>query len=158
MCKWGLWMGPIFPPCWKVLLRLSAASSQRMPKSRPLSAALSNEASPHSAGGAGSRRYCGLHSQTKSASSIARARRDSRIVSEPCFVSADWVTAEGRGRAQVGNSTLSISCLLYYSADESAEEIIIITIQHPAREREHSDAWSWISLDFPSEHIHCPHF
>ena len=29
--------------------------------------------------------------------------------------------------------------LVYYTADESAEEIIIITIQHPAREREHSD-------------------
>ena len=29
--------------------------------------------------------------------------------------------------------------LVYYSADASAEEIIIITIQHPAREREHSD-------------------
>ena len=30
--------------------------------------------------------------------------------------------------------------LVYYTADESTEEIIIITIQHPAREREHSDA------------------
>ena len=30
--------------------------------------------------------------------------------------------------------------LVYYTTDESAEEIIIITIQHPAREREHSDA------------------
>jgi toxin ParE1/3/4 len=30
--------------------------------------------------------------------------------------------------------------LVYYTADESAEEIIIITIQHPAREREHSNA------------------
>ena len=29
---------------------------------------------------------------------------------------------------------------VYYTADASAEEIIIITIQHPAREREHSDA------------------
>jgi toxin ParE1/3/4 len=30
--------------------------------------------------------------------------------------------------------------LVYYTADEAAEEIIIIAIQHPAREREHSDA------------------
>jgi len=30
--------------------------------------------------------------------------------------------------------------LVYYTADEAAEEIIIFTIQHPAREREHSDA------------------
>ena len=29
--------------------------------------------------------------------------------------------------------------LVYYTADESAEEIIIITIQHPAHKREHSD-------------------
>jgi len=29
--------------------------------------------------------------------------------------------------------------LVYYSADEAAEEIIVIAIQHPAREREHSD-------------------
>lgn len=30
--------------------------------------------------------------------------------------------------------------LVYYTADEEAEEITILTIQHPAREREHSDA------------------
>ena len=30
--------------------------------------------------------------------------------------------------------------LVYYTLDEEAEEIIILAIQHPAREREHSDA------------------
>jgi len=30
--------------------------------------------------------------------------------------------------------------LVYYTADDEAEEIIILAIQHPAREREHSDA------------------
>jgi plasmid stabilization system protein ParE len=30
--------------------------------------------------------------------------------------------------------------LVYYSVDEEAEEIIILAIQHPAHEREHSDA------------------
>lgn len=29
--------------------------------------------------------------------------------------------------------------LVYYTVDPSAEEIIILTIQHPAREREHED-------------------
>ena len=29
--------------------------------------------------------------------------------------------------------------LVYYSADEAAEEIIVIAIQYPVREREHSD-------------------
>jgi hypothetical protein len=30
--------------------------------------------------------------------------------------------------------------LVHYTIGETAEEIIVITIQHPAREREHSDA------------------
>jgi toxin ParE1/3/4 len=30
--------------------------------------------------------------------------------------------------------------LVYYTVDPSAEEIVILTIQHPAREREHEDA------------------
>ena len=30
--------------------------------------------------------------------------------------------------------------LVYYIVDEASEEIVIIAIQHPAREREHSDA------------------
>jgi toxin ParE1/3/4 len=36
--------------------------------------------------------------------------------------------------------TRRYSYLVYYTVDDAAEEIIIITIQHPAREREHSDA------------------
>ena len=30
--------------------------------------------------------------------------------------------------------------LVYYTVDEAAEEVIILTIQHPAREREYEDA------------------
>jgi toxin ParE1/3/4 len=30
--------------------------------------------------------------------------------------------------------------IVYYTLDQSAEEIVILTIQHPAREREHQDA------------------
>jgi plasmid stabilization system protein ParE len=30
--------------------------------------------------------------------------------------------------------------LVYYTPDEEAQEIIILTIRHPARERDHSDA------------------
>jgi toxin ParE1/3/4 len=29
--------------------------------------------------------------------------------------------------------------LVYYTADDEAEEIVILAIQHPARKREHSD-------------------
>lgn len=30
--------------------------------------------------------------------------------------------------------------LVYYTVDETSEEIVILTIQHPARKREHEDA------------------
>jgi len=30
--------------------------------------------------------------------------------------------------------------LVYYTVDETSEEIIVLTIQHPARERKHEDA------------------
>jgi plasmid stabilization system protein ParE len=30
--------------------------------------------------------------------------------------------------------------LVYYTTDDEAEEIVILAIQHPARDREHSDA------------------
>ena len=30
--------------------------------------------------------------------------------------------------------------LVYYTVDEASQEIIILTVQHPAREREHDDA------------------
>jgi hypothetical protein len=30
--------------------------------------------------------------------------------------------------------------LVYYTIDEPGEEIVVLTIQHPAREREHEDA------------------
>jgi plasmid stabilization system protein ParE len=30
--------------------------------------------------------------------------------------------------------------LVYYTVDQAAEEIVILTLQHPAREREHEDA------------------
>jgi hypothetical protein len=30
--------------------------------------------------------------------------------------------------------------LIYYTVDEAADEIVLLSIQHPAREREHQDA------------------
>jgi plasmid stabilization system protein ParE len=30
--------------------------------------------------------------------------------------------------------------LVYYTIDDAADEIVILAIQHPAQEREHSDA------------------
>jgi len=30
--------------------------------------------------------------------------------------------------------------LVFYTTDEEAEEIVVLAIQYPAREREHSDA------------------
>jgi hypothetical protein len=36
--------------------------------------------------------------------------------------------------------TQRYSYLVYYTVDNQAGEIIVLAIQHPAREREHSDA------------------
>ena len=36
--------------------------------------------------------------------------------------------------------TRKYAYLVYYTVDDEAEEIIIVTIQHPAREREFEDA------------------
>ncbi len=49
------------------------------------------------------------------------------------------------GRAQTVKGvrklvTRNYPYLVYYTVDEATEEIIILTIQHPAREREHEDA------------------
>ena len=30
--------------------------------------------------------------------------------------------------------------IVYYTADDIAEEVVVLSIQHPSREREHSDA------------------
>jgi plasmid stabilization system protein ParE len=35
--------------------------------------------------------------------------------------------------------TRKYSYLVYYSLDQSADEIVILTIQHPARDREYKD-------------------
>lgn len=48
------------------------------------------------------------------------------------------------GRAQTVEGvrkivTRSYAYIVYYSVDTGSQEIIISTIQHPAREREHSD-------------------
>jgi plasmid stabilization system protein ParE len=40
--------------------------------------------------------------------------------------------------------------LVYYTVDDEAGEIIVLAIQHPAREREHSDAW-WTAAISRSE-------
>jgi plasmid stabilization system protein ParE len=49
------------------------------------------------------------------------------------------------GRRQTVNGvrklvTRKYPYLVYYAVDQAAEEIILLAIQHPAREREHSDA------------------
>ena len=36
--------------------------------------------------------------------------------------------------------TRKYSYIVYYTIDEAGEEIIILTIQHPSRKREHEDA------------------
>jgi toxin ParE1/3/4 len=49
---------------------------------------------------------------------------------------ADYIRAQGVRKLV----TRKYPYLVYYTVDEAAEEIVILTIQHPAREREHEDA------------------
>jgi toxin ParE1/3/4 len=57
----------------------------------------------------------------------------------------DLVLFPRLGRAQTVEGvrklvTRKYPYLVYYTVDEAAEEIVILAIQHPAREREHEDA------------------
>ena len=57
----------------------------------------------------------------------------------------DLVLFPRLGRAQTVEGvrklvTRKYPYLVYYTIDEAAEEIVILTIQHPARAREHEDA------------------
>jgi plasmid stabilization system protein ParE len=53
------------------------------------------------------------------------------------FPNSDRVQAEDGVRKLI---TRKYPYLIYYTVDEVAEEIAILTIQHAAREREHGDA------------------
>lgn len=72
--------------------------------------------------------------------------RRSRFVCGPRFSNSSRVwfcfrRSDGNGRSRVRKPvTRRYPYLVYYTADDEAEEIIILAIQHPAREREHSDA------------------
>ncbi len=35
--------------------------------------------------------------------------------------------------------TRKYAYLIYYLADEEADEVVVLSVKHPAREREHSD-------------------
>jgi len=76
-------------------------------------------------------------SKNESGSSVARARRDPRVASK-----SGNVPQAGRQQNIEGVRKLvtrHYSYLVYYSVDEETEEIVVLTIQHPAREREYSD-------------------
>jgi plasmid stabilization system protein ParE len=61
-----------------------------------------------------------------------------RFATKPCPVSGSWARQTIEGVRKL--VTRKYPYLVYYTVDPSAEEIIILTIQHPAREREHEDA------------------
>src|SRR5450759_2514802 len=111
-----------FPPCWKVLLRPSAASLQPMPKSRPPTAALINEASLHSAGGAGPRGYCGLHSERNPQAALRV--RAAILESLQNLVLFPQVGRQQKVEGVRKLVTRHYPYLVYYTADESAEEIL----------------------------------
>jgi len=109
-----------------------------MTKSKPRSAASTNEAAVYAARGTGYCRCRGLYPRAQSGRGRAGARGYSPITAESRLVSAGGQSADRRRSAQA--VTRKYPYLVYYRVDEAAEEVIILTIQHPAREREHEDA------------------
>jgi hypothetical protein len=108
-----------------------------MMKSRPPFAASTNEAPVYAAGRTRPRRHRRLYQRTQSAGRSAGARRHPSLA-------AKFGLFPQVGRAQSVNGvsklvTRRYPYLVYYTVDLAREEIVILTIQHPAREREFED-------------------
>lgn len=86
-----------------------------MPKSKPRSAASSNEAQIHTARDA-------ILESLQNLVRFPRLGRPQKVEGVRKLV------------------TRRYPYLVYYTLDEELGEVVILTIQHPAREREHSDA------------------
>src|SRR5437667_4530091 len=128
----------IFPPCWKGLRKPSAANSQPMPRSKPRFVASSNEAPLHAACGSGSRRDRRLYPRTQPQAALRV--RAAILESLQSLVLFPHIGRQQKVEGVRKLVTRRYPYLVYYTADDDAQEIIILAIQHPAREREHSDA------------------
>jgi plasmid stabilization system protein ParE len=55
---------------------------------------------------------------------------------------ADYLRARNPVAAERVRASIyeSLPYLVYYMVDEAADELVILGVQHPAREREHDDA------------------
>jgi plasmid stabilization system protein ParE len=111
---------------------------RQKPKSRLRFAASIDEASLHAARNRRSRSNSWLHSSSQPnwRAACSRGDQDSlrHLVLFPKI---------GRRQATEGVRKLvtrKYAYLVYYTIDDAAEEIVILTIQHPARERAFEDA------------------
>jgi hypothetical protein len=82
---------------------------------KPRSAASTDEAALHAARDGRSSRNCRLHSREQSCGIAARARVRKFVTPKYAY-------------------------LVYYTVDETVDEIVILNVKHPARRREHGDA------------------
>lgn len=76
-------------------------------------------------------------SGSKPASRVERPCRNRRIA--PTLVVYPRIGRRQKTEGVRKLVTRRYPYLVYYTVDQESEEIVILTIQHPAREREHSD-------------------
>src|SRR5262249_10836635 len=124
-------------PCWKAWPKPSDASSLLTKRLRPHSAASIDETSLHLACDARPCRHCRLFSCEKS------DRCAERSCGNPPSLQNLLLFPEV-GRPQTVEAvrklvTRKYRYLFYSTVDRSGEEIVILSIQHPAREREHEE-------------------
>jgi hypothetical protein len=109
-----------------------------MTRSKPRFVASINEASIHAACRAG---YCchrGIYPGTQSGRSS-----ESACSYSPFAPKSGPVPQVGRAQTIAGVRKLvtrKYPYVVYYTVDEKSEEVIILTIQHPAQERNYQDA------------------
>jgi hypothetical protein len=108
-----------------------------MPRWKPRSVASIDEAALFAACDAGPHRDRQLYTRTQSGRFIARPRGDSGFLA-----GAHPVPEIGRRQKVQGVRKLvtrKYPYVVYYTVDPDAAEIIVLSIQHPARKRDHED-------------------
>jgi toxin ParE1/3/4 len=78
-----------------------------------------------------------LHERDPGAASRVRAAIYECLQNLILFPAAGRAQKVGRVRKLV---TSKYAYLIYYSLDEAADEIVILNVKHPARDRDHEDA------------------
>jgi len=120
------------------LRKPGAANSHPTPKLKLHSAASIDEALLHAAGNAGSR-WIADYIRARNPAGALRVRG---AILESLQNLVAWPEI-GRRQTEEGVRKLvtrKYPYLIYYKIDAAADEIVVLTIQHPARQRQYEDA------------------